>query len=43
MSNAWAIVFVVAGILGIVGQSMFAWVAILVAGLLALFGGSFGL
>jgi hypothetical protein len=32
----WPLVFVIAGILGVVGQSMLAWVAILVAGLLSL-------
>ena len=35
MLQYWPIIFVVAGILGIVGQNMLAWVCVLVAGLLA--------
>lgn len=34
----WPLVFVIAGILGAVGQNLLAWVAILIAGLLSLLG-----
>ena len=36
VGNLWAIGLLIAGILGIVGQGLFAWVAVMVTALLAL-------
>ena len=36
MGNLWAIGLLIAGILGAVGQNLFAWVAVMVTALLAL-------
>ena len=36
--NIWAIGLLIAGILGVAGQGLFAWIAILVTALVALIG-----
>lgn len=36
ISNLWAIGFLVAGALGVAGQTLFAWVAVLVTAIVAL-------
>lgn len=38
IGNLWAVGLLIAGILGVAGQGLFAWVAILVTALLALVG-----
>ncbi len=36
--NIWAIGLLIAGVLGVAGQGLFAWIAILVTALVALIG-----
>ena len=38
IANYWPLALTIAGILGVVGQTMLAWVVILIAGLLSLLG-----
>ena len=35
IAHYWPVAFIIAGLLGVVGQTMLAWVVVLVAGLLA--------
>jgi hypothetical protein len=38
VANYWPLALTLAGILGVVGQNLLAWVVVLVAGLLSLLG-----
>lgn len=38
IGNLWAVGLLIAGVLGVVGQGLFAWVAVLVTALVALLG-----